>query len=51
MIERTLLLIKPDAVERRLIGEVIRRAEAKGYDVIALEMARPGRTISSAITS
>jgi nucleoside-diphosphate kinase len=45
MIERTLLLIKPDAVERRLIGEVIRRAEAKGYDVIALEMARPGRGV------
>ncbi|HEX7589665.1 MAG TPA: nucleoside-diphosphate kinase [Demequinaceae bacterium] len=45
MIERTLLLIKPDAIERRLIGEVIRRAEVKGYDVIALEMVRPGRGI------
>ena len=45
MIERTLLLIKPDAIERRLIGEIIRRAEVKGYDVIALEMARPGRGV------
>ena len=45
MIERTLLLIKPDAIERRLIGEIIRRAEVKGYDVIALEMVRPGRGI------
>jgi nucleoside-diphosphate kinase len=45
MIERTLLLIKPDAIERRLIGEIIRRAEVKGYDVVALEMVRPGRGI------
>lgn len=43
MIERTLLLIKPDAIERRLVGEVIRRAESKGYEIIAMEMTRPGR--------
>lgn len=36
--ERTLLLVKPDAVERRLTGEVLRRVEAKGYRLVALEL-------------
>lgn len=38
MTERTLVLIKPDGVERRLIGEIIRRIEAKGLSVAALEL-------------
>jgi nucleoside-diphosphate kinase len=38
MAERTLLLIKPDAVERRLVGEIIGRIERKGLTVAALEM-------------
>jgi nucleoside-diphosphate kinase len=37
-IERTLILIKPDGVARGLTGEVLRRVEAKGYRVVALEM-------------
>ncbi|MDD9206564.1 nucleoside-diphosphate kinase [Georgenia sp. 10Sc9-8] len=36
--ERTLVLVKPDAVERRLTGEVLRRVEAKGYRLVALEL-------------
>jgi nucleoside-diphosphate kinase len=36
--ERTLVLIKPDAVERRLIGEIIGRIERKGLSVAALEL-------------
>ncbi|HZC11537.1 MAG TPA: nucleoside-diphosphate kinase, partial [Mycobacterium sp.] len=38
MTDRTLLLIKPDGVERRLIGEIIGRIERKGLAVAALEM-------------
>lgn len=38
MTERTLLLIKPDGVERRLVGEIISRIERKGLTVAALEM-------------
>jgi nucleoside-diphosphate kinase len=38
MTERTLLLIKPDGVERRLVGEIIGRIERKGLSVVALEM-------------
>jgi nucleoside-diphosphate kinase len=40
--ELTLVLIKPDGVKRRLIGEVIRRIEAKGLDIAALELRDVG---------
>jgi nucleoside-diphosphate kinase len=36
--ERTLVLIKPDAVERGLVGEVISRIERKGLTLVALEL-------------
>ncbi|MGH3345666.1 MAG: nucleoside-diphosphate kinase [Nocardioides sp.] len=36
--ERTLVLVKPDGVRRGLTGEVIRRIEAKGYTLVALEL-------------
>jgi nucleoside-diphosphate kinase len=38
MSQRTLVLIKPDAVRRGLIGNVLSRFEAKGLTVVALEM-------------
>lgn len=40
---RILILIKPDAVERHLTGEILRRIDAKGYDLVALrrEQATP----------
>ena len=38
MSERTLVLCKPDAVERRLVGEIVRRLEAKGLTIVALEL-------------
>lgn len=36
--ERTLILIKPDGVERALVGEVLSRIERKGYTLVALEL-------------
>ena len=36
--ERTLVLVKPDGVARGLSGEVVRRIEAKGYRLAALEL-------------
>ena len=36
--ERTLVLIKPDAVQRSLIGEIISRIEKKGLMIVALKM-------------
>src|SRR3954470_1850120 len=38
--DRTLVLCKPDAVERGLVGEVVGRLERKGLRVVALEMRR-----------
>lgn len=38
MTERTLVLIKPDGVERGLVGEVISRIERKGFKIVALEL-------------
>jgi nucleoside-diphosphate kinase len=36
--ERTLVLLKPDAVRRGLVGEIIGRFEAKGLRIAALQM-------------
>lgn len=36
--ERTLLIVKPDAVARNVIGEIIRRLEAKHFRVAELKM-------------
>lgn len=36
--ERTLVLLKPDCVQRRLVGEVIGRFERKGLNIIAMKM-------------
>lgn len=36
--ERTLALIKPDGVERQLVGEIIGRIERKGLSIAALEL-------------
>ncbi|TWT93893.1 Nucleoside diphosphate kinase [Stieleria varia] len=36
--QRTLVLLKPDAVQRRLIGELIARFEAKGLNIVAMKM-------------
>ncbi len=35
--ERTLILVKPDAFERRLTGEIIARFERKGLGIVALK--------------
>jgi nucleoside-diphosphate kinase len=37
-VESTLLIVKPDAVRRSLIGEVLRRVEAKGLRVVEMRM-------------
>ena len=37
-IERTLILCKPDAVARGLVGEVVARFERRGYTIVALKL-------------
>lgn len=41
--EKTFLLIKPDGVQRGLIGEIISRIEAKGLKLVALKMVHVSR--------
>ena len=38
--ERTFIAVKPDGVQRGLIGEIVKRFETKGYKVIGLKMIR-----------
>ncbi len=40
MIERTFLMLKPDAVQRGLMGEILGRIEAKGHKPVALKFMR-----------
>ncbi|KAJ1107138.1 hypothetical protein NDU88_004531 [Pleurodeles waltl] len=35
--ERTFICIKPDAVQRGLVGEIIKRFEQKGYRMVAIK--------------
>jgi len=35
--QRTLVFVKPDGVRRKLVGEIIRRLEQKGFDIIAMK--------------
>ena len=44
-IQQTLVLVKPDGVQRNLIGEIIRRCEAKGYVVSELSLVLPTREL------
>lgn len=45
MIQKTLVLIKPDAVEKNLIGEIIRRYENAGLKVVELKMQMAPKNI------
>lgn len=36
-------MIKPDGVQRGLIGEIIKRFEQKGYKLIAMKLTSPGK--------
>lgn len=38
MVEQTLVIIKPDGVEKRLIGEVVKRYEAAGLRMVIMKM-------------
>lgn len=44
--EQTLVLVKGDGVRRRLIGEIIRRIEAKGLDIETLQLMNVGRELA-----
>jgi len=45
--QRTLVLIKPDGVQRGLVGEIIRRLERRGLKLIAMKMMQVPREQAS----
>ena len=42
-IERTLFIVKPDAVEKRLIGKILAHVEDKGFRIVEARLARMTR--------
>jgi nucleoside-diphosphate kinase len=46
--ERTFLMIKPDGVERGLVGEIVGRFECKGFKLAELKMVTPTRELAEA---
>ncbi len=46
MIEKTLLLIKPDAVQRALIGEIISKFEKAGFKIIGMKMVYASKELA-----
>ena len=40
--ERSFIMIKPDGVQRGLIGNIISRFETKGFKLVAMKLAQPG---------
>jgi nucleoside-diphosphate kinase len=44
--ERTYLMVKPDGVQRGLVGEIISRFEKRGYKLVALKMLRISRELA-----
>ncbi len=37
-VQQTFIMVKPDGVRRRLVGEVVRRIESKGYDIREMKL-------------
>lgn len=42
-VERTLFLVKPDAVQRGLAGEIIKRLESRGLKIVGLKLMQVSR--------
>jgi len=45
-LERTLVMLKPDAVQRGFVGRILARFEAKGLKIVALKLARVDRALA-----
>jgi nucleoside-diphosphate kinase len=45
-LERTFLAIKPDGVQRKLVGEIIRRFETKGFTLVGLKILNVSRELA-----
>jgi len=45
-VERTLIIVKPDAVQRGLIGEIVKRFEQRGLRIIGLKMMQVSEALA-----
>lgn len=45
--ERSFVMVKPDGVQRGLVGEVLRRLEARGLKLVGLKLMRIGRDLAA----
>ena len=48
MTQRTLVLIKPDGVQRGLVGEILARIEKRGFTIVAMDMRTLSRDFAEA---
>lgn len=46
MVERTFVMVKPDGVQRNVVGEVIRRFEAKGFTLVGLKLLKVSKELA-----
>ena len=46
MTERTLILIKPDAVQRQLVGKIVDRYEARGLRIVGMKLVHADRALA-----
>jgi nucleoside-diphosphate kinase len=46
-VERTLVIIKPDAVQRGLVGEIIKRLEDRGLKIVGLDLRTVDRDVAA----
>jgi nucleoside-diphosphate kinase len=44
--QRTFIMVKPDGVRRRLIGDVVKRIEAKGYNILEMKLFTIDETLA-----
>ena len=47
-VEETLVIVKPDGVARNLTGEILRRIEAKGYQLVDIRLLQADRDLLAA---
>ncbi|GCB71510.1 nucleoside diphosphate kinase, mitochondrial [Scyliorhinus torazame] len=45
--EQTLVAVKPDGVQRQLVGEIIQRFEKRGFQLVGLKLVQPSRDVLS----
>lgn len=51
MNERTFIAVKPDGVQRKLVGEIVRRFERRGFKLVALKLVTVCAASSSLLTT